>query len=165
MQPHNGLTSSPETPAVPYPPPEVPAPRVSTEGGPAAVTVWRTSAGWRVTTGTGDEHFDNLGDAMVLADLLSPDLGDERAPRRAGTAGNQLEQLRMTVAQLEYALRNRVVVERAIGVLAERFQLSPNDAFARLRRVARSQRLRVRELADDVLASALDDEKLINNKE
>jgi len=161
MQPQNRLWSSPEPLAAPLAEqsgPEVPAPRASTEGGPPPVTVWRTAAGWRVHTGTADENFDNLGDAMVLADLLAPDPGVERAPRRTESGGSQVEQLRKTVAQLEYALRNRIVVERAIGVIAERFQLSPNDAFAKLRRVARSQRLRVRELAGDVLASALDDD-------
>jgi hypothetical protein len=56
-------------------------------------------------------------------------------------------------AHLQRALDSRIVIEQAKGVLAERFGLDVDDAFALLRRAARSHRLRVRELAEAVVSS------------
>lgn len=55
-------------------------------------------------------------------------------------------------AQLEQALRTRIVIEQAKGILAERYGLTPNEAFDVLRRAARSGRVKVRELAAEVAA-------------
>src|SRR5689334_20583602 len=44
------------------------------------------------------------------------------------------------VDQLQYALENRVAIERAIGMLMARHDLDAVTAFARLRRAARSSR-------------------------
>ena len=49
-------------------------------------------------------------------------------------------------AQLETALRTRVAIEQAKGVLAERHGLSVEEAFAVLRRAARSNRLKLHDL-------------------
>ena len=49
-------------------------------------------------------------------------------------------------AQLETALRTRVAIEQAKGVLAERHGLDLDDAFAVLRRAARSNRLKLHDL-------------------
>lgn len=54
--------------------------------------------------------------------------------------------------QLETALRSRVVIEQAKGVLAERFGLTIEDAFAMLRHSARSARVPIHELAASVVA-------------
>jgi hypothetical protein len=54
--------------------------------------------------------------------------------------------------QLETALRSRVMIEQAKGVLAERFGTDPETAFELLRRAARSHRLRIHELAARVVA-------------
>jgi hypothetical protein len=56
-------------------------------------------------------------------------------------------------AQLQEALDSRIVIEQAKGVLAERFGLEPNAAFAVLRRAARSQRVPLRDLSERVVAS------------
>ena len=56
-------------------------------------------------------------------------------------------------AQLQEALDSRIVIEQAKGVLVERFGLSPDDAFALLRRTARSNRMPLRNLAGAVVAS------------
>lgn len=55
--------------------------------------------------------------------------------------------------QLKYALDSRVVIEQAKGVLAERFELSIDDAFDLLRCAARSSRTKIHELAGRVVSS------------
>jgi hypothetical protein len=57
------------------------------------------------------------------------------------------------VAQLEEALQSRVVIEQAKGKLGERFQLTPAQAFELLRGSARSARMSIHALAEDVVAS------------
>jgi hypothetical protein len=56
-------------------------------------------------------------------------------------------------AQLQEALDSRVVIEQAKGVLVERFDLCPDEAFNVLRRAARSHRMQLRELAAIVVES------------
>jgi GAF domain-containing protein len=61
------------------------------------------------------------------------------------------------VDQLQYALDNRVVIERAIGLMMGRSgDLDAVAAFNRLRRVARTQRRRVAEVAADLLQGSMD---------
>ena len=54
------------------------------------------------------------------------------------------------VSQLQAALDSRVVVEQAIGILAERFEVSFPDAFELLRSAARNSRREVRALAEEL---------------
>ncbi|TDQ54722.1 ANTAR domain-containing protein [Actinorugispora endophytica] len=123
--------------------------------GAGADLIRRTAGGWRVHSG--DEELPDLLNAMVLADLLAAE--DARAeplaasPPRAGSEASELERLRVTVAQLEHALRTRVMVEQAIGVLSERHRLTPRTAFERLRHAARSRGRRVTDLAREVVTS------------
>lgn len=56
-------------------------------------------------------------------------------------------------AQLEQALRTRIVIEQAKGVLAERHDLDVEGAFELLRRAARSSRTKIHVLAAEVVAS------------
>jgi hypothetical protein len=56
------------------------------------------------------------------------------------------------IAQLDHALRHRVTIEQAKGILMERDGLDPAAAFDRLRRAARAARRRVGEVAADVVA-------------
>jgi GAF domain-containing protein len=55
------------------------------------------------------------------------------------------------VEQLEYALRNRVTIERAVGIIMERERTDAVSAFNRLRNEARSKRRKVAELAQEQL--------------
>jgi hypothetical protein len=114
----------------------------------------RTATGWVV----GDEEVSDLTSAMVLADLLAADLPTQAMPVASGPAGHgeppDPRRLEQTVAQLEHALRARVRVEQAIGVLAERHRLRPRQAFELLRSVARARGRRVLEMATEVVESA-----------
>lgn len=114
------------------------------------LVIHRTPDGWRV----GGAELTDLTSAMVLADLLAADLGEQRTPPRCAEGADEAERLRVTVAQLEHALATRVVVEQAIGVLAERNRVTPRHAFERLRQAARARGRRVHELSRDVVASA-----------
>lgn len=60
-----------------------------------------------------------------------------------------------TIGQLEEALESRVVIEQAKGVLASRLGVDVEEAFARLRRHARSRRLKLTELADQIARGAV----------
>jgi hypothetical protein len=57
------------------------------------------------------------------------------------------------VTHLQAALDARVVIEQAIGILAERFVLPFADAFEVLRAAARNSRLEVRVVAEELRAS------------
>lgn len=120
--------------------------------GSQRVIVRRTPQGWRV----GSDEEPELTSAMVLADLLSGDFAAPGRPPRAEGSLTETDRLQLAVAQLEHALAARVVVEQAIGVLAERQRLAPRAAFERLRRAARSRGRKVHDLARMVVASTSD---------
>jgi AmiR/NasT family two-component response regulator len=56
------------------------------------------------------------------------------------------------VSQLQAALDSRVIIEQAIGILAERFDLPFEDAFEVLRAAARNSRREVRAVAEELRA-------------
>jgi AmiR/NasT family two-component response regulator len=57
------------------------------------------------------------------------------------------------VSQLQSALDSRVIIEQAIGILAERFHLPFPDSFEVLRAAARNSRREVRAVAEELRAS------------
>jgi AmiR/NasT family two-component response regulator len=63
----------------------------------------------------------------------------------------ELEQLRERTRQLETALQSRIVIEQAKGMLAARHDLGIPRAFEVLRRAARSNRVRIHDLAQRVV--------------
>ena len=74
-----------------------------------------------------------------------------------GERAERLEELVVALAQdnvhLQQALDSRIVIEQAKGMLAERFGLPIEDAFELLRRSARSNRMKLRDLAAKVVES------------
>jgi AmiR/NasT family two-component response regulator len=56
-------------------------------------------------------------------------------------------------AQLQEALDSRIAIEQAKGILAERYGVELDKAFQILRRGARSNRLRLHDLAQRVVES------------
>jgi AmiR/NasT family two-component response regulator len=61
--------------------------------------------------------------------------------------------LRERAAQLEHALRSRIVIEQAKGVLAERLGVDVDAAFEILRGAARARQTRLHMLAEQVVSS------------
>jgi AmiR/NasT family two-component response regulator len=62
-------------------------------------------------------------------------------------------ELQTTVGQLQSALDSRVVIERAVGMLAERFDLGIQEAFELLRTAARSGQRELTGLAVEITES------------
>jgi hypothetical protein len=58
------------------------------------------------------------------------------------------------VAQLQHALTSRIVVEQAKGMLAERYSMTPDQAYELIRLAARSNGMKVHALSKSVLDSA-----------
>ena len=120
-------------------------------GADSAVVVRRLPQGWRV----GHAEEPDLTSAMVLADLLADDFEPMGRPARPDD-DDEVTRLRAAVGQLEHALVARIAVEQAIGVIAERQHLTPQSAFDKLRKAARSRGRKVHDLARMVVASVND---------
>lgn len=87
----------------------------------------------------------DLAVGQALADVATIGILSERAISR----GEVLSE------QLQTALNNRVIIEQAKGVLAERGGLSMEAAFDRLRRHARHHNLRLSDVARNVVDTDL----------
>ena len=96
-------------------------------------------------TQVGTLSADDLDLAQALAHVASVALVAERAMSDT-SAINQ---------QLQIALRSRVILEQAKGVLAERGQLEMSEAFAALRHYARDHNARLSEVAEHVVVRDL----------
>lgn len=83
--------------------------------------------------------------AQALADVATVGLLQHRAAREA----QELQQ------HLNHALNSRVVIEQAKGVVAERSRLNMHESFTMLRSYARSNNLRLSDVAEDVIAGTL----------
>jgi hypothetical protein len=88
----------------------------------------------------------DLYTAQALADIATISIIKDRT---AGTL-NQL------VEQLQTALKSRVVIEQAKGMIAARLDVDMDDSFSRLRHYARSHNERLTEVAQKFLDGAID---------
>ncbi|MFJ3302608.1 GAF domain-containing protein [Streptomyces sp. NPDC086549] len=88
--------------------------------------------------------------AQALADAAALGLQNHRA----------YTQYRTLAGQLQEALSSRVRLEQAKGMLAERWDVAADDAFAALRRFARRRRLPLDRVAREVLEGTADDAEL-----
>ena len=79
--------------------------------------------------------------ATALVDVATIGILQERAVRQQEVAAGQLQR----------ALNSRVIIEQAKGVLAERLQVTPDEAFVMLRRYARDHNRPLTELCRDVI--------------
>jgi GAF domain-containing protein len=84
--------------------------------------------------------------ALLLADATAVGLGHRDTLRDALNRADQLQN----------ALNSRIVIEQAKGILVERFGCDLRDAFDRLRGHARTNRMKLTELAALIVASPSD---------
>ena len=91
-----------------------------------------------------DQHVARA--ARALVDVATIGILQERAIR----------QQELVAAQLQAALHSRVMIEQAKGVLAERHQVTPDEAFLILRRYARNHNRPLTALAGDVIHGTAD---------
>jgi hypothetical protein len=89
--------------------------------------------------------------AQALADAATIGILQQRTIRRGENVAGQLQS----------ALTSRVVIEQAKGLLAERLQISIDDAFEMLRSAARSRNRLLSELARDVASGSADVAQLL----
>ena len=83
--------------------------------------------------------------AQALADVATIGIIQERSIRETGLVSEQLQ----------HALRSRVVIEQAKGVLSATAGMDVDEAFEILRRHARQQNLSLQQVAADVAARIL----------
>jgi GAF domain-containing protein len=86
--------------------------------------------------------------ARAFADLAAVSIVQYRATAEA----------RRLNEQLSAALSSRIVIEQAKGVISERAAISLAEAFERLRRYARSNNLRLTDVARDAVNGTLDND-------
>ena len=55
--------------------------------------------------------------------------------------------------QLQTALDSRIVIEQAKGIIAQRDAISPDEAFQKIRRQARSERRKLHDLATEIVST------------
>lgn len=84
--------------------------------------------------------------ARALADVATIGIIQERTLRHADTVREQLQN----------ALKSRVVIEQAKGVVAYRRSITPEEAFDVIRGYARSNRLSLSQVAAQLVARTLD---------
>ncbi|HVM19591.1 MAG TPA: GAF and ANTAR domain-containing protein [Egibacteraceae bacterium] len=98
------------------------------------------SVGTRMWT-TQDRHAGHLIANMAAGYLINHEL---------------LRTAQTLAAQLQHALDSRVIIEQAKGILAERHKVRPDDAFEAIRAFARRNRLKIHELATQIVTGAID---------
>src|SRR5438876_7801824 len=84
---------------------------------------------------------------------MSSSMQQEKAPAELPREelATKLAEAERLIAQLQEALESRILIEQAKGVLAERLVISIGEAFELLRYTARSQRVKLHEIARRVV--------------
>jgi len=103
------------------------------------------------------EVVEQARDAGALAFLVKPFQRSDLVPAIEVAIGRfrELRDLTGEIDALGEQLESRKIVDRAKGVLIDRFGLSESDAFAFIQRTAMTRRTRMRDVADEVLAGTL----------
>ncbi len=96
---------------------------------------------------------DELLAAQALADIATIGILQHRAVAEA----------RVLVEQLQSTLNSRVILDQAKGVLAERAQISLNDAFDMLSMYSRAHQLHLGDAAEGLISGRLTVEHLIKS--
>src|SRR5258708_1835570 len=86
--------------------------------------------------------------------LLALALADAAAAGLALSA--ELRQKETAISQLQSPLASRILIEQAKGILAERWRVTPDEAFSALRRQARTNQQALADLARAILSGTPD---------
>jgi hypothetical protein len=102
--------------------------------------------------------FDTLGNWLADGELSACRIGFlDRSytllAQRDGEPNDPADFLLERTIQLQVALDSRVVIEQAKGILAERDGISLDEAFDRLRQEARNGRIKLRDLATEIVGT------------
>jgi hypothetical protein len=73
------------------------------------------------------------------------------AVRGARAAGHRQQHWKTRVEQLHQRLNDRIVIERAKGVLVQKLGIGEEEAYKRLRVLSRRQRRQIRDIAQSLL--------------
>ena len=128
----------------------------SLDGDSSASVVGLTLDGTTATRLVG--LFDALGEWLTDGGLASCQIGfgDRGYTLLAASAGEPNDAtaflLERTI-QLQTALDSRVLIEQAKGILAERNSMTPEEAFEGMRRDARSRRMKLHDVAAEIVAT------------
>ncbi len=103
------------------------------------------------------EVVEQARDAGALAYLVKPFQKSDLIPAIEVAIGRfrELSALAGEVGRLEDQLETRKVIDRAKGVLMDASGLTEADAFTFIQRTAMSQRCRMRDVADQIIAGTL----------
>ena len=117
--------------------------------------------GWRGTTNTllnfGEGRYPVRGQAGAIGYLVKPFQKSDLIPAIEVAIGRfrELAHLSGEVDALGEQLEARKTIDRAKGILIDDCGLKESDAFAFIQRTAMSQRSRMRDVADQVIAGTL----------
>lgn len=103
------------------------------------------------------EVVEDARDAGALAYLVKPYQKSDLIPAIEVAIGRfrELQQLSGEVDALGEQLEARKVIDRAKGILIDQFAMKEGDAFTFIQRTAMSERSRMRDVADRILAGTL----------
>lgn len=89
---------------------------------------------------------DEFSAAQMVADLAAGYLVNRHL----------LDQSQTLAAQLQHALTSRILIEQAKGVLCGRHGMAPDAAFEIIRSFARSNRIKIQDVADGIVGGKID---------
>ena len=103
------------------------------------------------------EVAEEARDAGALAYLVKPYQKSDLIPAIEVASGRfrELQQLSGEVDALGEQLETRKILDRAKGILIDECNMKENDAFTFIQRTAMSERSRMREVAERVIAGSL----------
>jgi hypothetical protein len=104
------------------------------------------------------ELFDLLGKWLSDGGLDTCQIGlGERSytllAAKTGEPNDPTAFLLARTVQLQTALDSRIVIEQAKGIVAAREAISPDEAFHKIRRQARSERRKLHDLASEIVST------------
>lgn len=103
------------------------------------------------------EVVEQARDAGALAFLVKPFQRSDLVPAIEVAIGRfrELRDLTGEIDSLGEQLESRKIIDRAKGMLIDRFAMTESDAFAFIQRTAMTRRTRMRDVADEVLQGTL----------